>query len=152
MFVIRIISVGKIHYKELIQTISRFKNMISRFARVEEIEIGESRKNYPRNLEEEGTKILHKIKDEDFIVLLDRDGKEITSEDFAYLIKRNMDIGRNITFIIGGHQGVDVSVKTRSNFTLSFSKMTFGHNVFRVMLYEQIYRAFSIISGTPYHK
>lgn len=151
MLVIKVISVGKLHYKELYETCNRFKKMISKFAYLEIIEIKESFKPFPFNLQEEGKSILKNIKDEYFI-LLGKEGKELSSEEFAFFIREKADIGENIAFVIGSHQGVSEEVRNKADFVLSFSKMTFGHNIFRVMLLEQIYRAFSIIHGTSYHK
>ncbi len=151
MIKVKIICVGKLHYKELYQTSKRFEKMISKFSKIEILEIPESNKNFPKNLEEEGKLILRHIKDE-FFILLDKEGETLTSEEFANVIKTNLDFGKNVAFVIGGHQGISEELKSNANITISFSKMTFGHNIFRIMLLEQIYRAFSIIFGTKYHK
>lgn len=152
MIRIKVIAVGKLHYKELEETVDRFVRMVSRFARMEIVEIPESRKSFPYNLKEEGMRIIQSLRDE-FVVITDRNGVEMSSEEFALnIVKKNLDIGRNISFVIGGHQGLSEEVKRRGEIVLSFSKMTFGHNIFRVMLLEQIYRAFSIIFETEYHK
>ncbi|MGC8766671.1 MAG: 23S rRNA (pseudouridine(1915)-N(3))-methyltransferase RlmH [Brevinematia bacterium] len=151
MLKIKILSIGKLSYKEIYETCNRFKKMISRFGQIEILEFKESNKPYPLNLEEEGKTMLKNIKGE-YIILLDKKGKELSSEEFANIIKDKIDNGENIAFIIGGHQGVSEEVKQKADYILSFSKMTFGHNIFRVMLLEQIYRAFSIIYGTEYHK
>lgn len=152
MIRIRIIAVGKLHYRELEETSSRFVKMISRFAKIELFEIPESKKPFPDNLKEEGVRIIQSLKDE-FVVITDRNGVEMSSEEFALnVVKKNLDIGRNICFVIGGHQGLSEEVKKKGDIIVSFSRMTFGHNIFRVMLLEQIYRSFSIIFGTEYHK
>ncbi len=151
MLKIKLICVGKLHYKELYETSKRFENMLSRFVKLEIIEIQESQKPFPKNLEEEKQNIIRYIKDE-YVILTDKNGKEMSSEEFAMLIKNLLDTGKNITFIIGGHQGVSEKIYEKVNTTISFSKMTFGHNIFRIMLLEQIYRSFSIIFGTEYHK
>lgn len=151
MIKIKVICVGKLHYRELYDTSKRFENMISRFSKIEIIEIPESRKHFPGNLDEEKECILRNIKEE-FFVLLDREGTQMTSEEFSQIIKNSIDVGKNIVFVVGGHQGVSEDLKGKANLIVSFSKMTFGHNIFRIMLLEQIYRSFSIIFGTGYHK
>ncbi|MEN2998110.1 MAG: 23S rRNA (pseudouridine(1915)-N(3))-methyltransferase RlmH [Brevinematia bacterium] len=151
MVKIKITSIGKLHYRELYETSKRFEMMISRFAKVKIIELSESKKPFPKNLEEEQEMIMKTLESE-FLIVLDKDGKLMSSEEFAELIKANIDLGRNICFVIGGHQGVSEQLKSKADAVISFSKMTFGHNIFRIMLLEQIYRAFSIIFGTGYHK
>ncbi|MFN4245490.1 MAG: 23S rRNA (pseudouridine(1915)-N(3))-methyltransferase RlmH [Brevinematia bacterium] len=151
MIKIKIICIGKLHYKELYETSRRFEKMISGFSRLEILELPESKRPYPRNLEDEKELILKHLRDE-FFILLDREGEFLSSEEFAKIIKNNIDSGKSISFLIGGHQGVSKDLKNKADFVLSFSKMTFGHNIFRIMLLEQIYRALSIIFNTKYHK
>ncbi|MEL5897718.1 23S rRNA (pseudouridine(1915)-N(3))-methyltransferase RlmH, partial [Clostridium sporogenes] len=93
------------------------------------------------------------IKDNSFVIALDLKGKSITSEEFSNLIENCRLTGSStITFVIGGSLGLSEQVLSRANYKLSFSKMTFPHQLFRVMLLEQIYRAFRILAGEPYHK
>ena len=151
MFKIQIICVGKLHYKELYETSKRLEKMISQFSELTIVETKESNKPFPKNLEEEGKKIIQTIKG-DYIILTDANGVEMDSYEFAKVIEEKMNTGKSISIIIGGHQGVSEEIKKLAHLRISFSKMTFGHNIFRIMLLEQIYRAFSIITNTGYNK
>lgn len=103
-------------------------------------------------LEREAELILKKIPAGDYVVPLCIEGKQLSSEEFSGVIEEKMNIGRGVTFIIGSSCGLSESIKHRADLKLSFSKMTFPHQLFRVMLLEQIYRAFKICSGGAYHK
>ena len=103
-------------------------------------------------LEREAELINKKIPTGDFIVPLCIEGKQLSSEEFADTVSKEMNIGRGITFVIGSSCGLADSIKRLADLKLSFSKMTFPHQLFRVMLLEQIYRAFKISSGGAYHK
>ena len=100
----------------------------------------------------EKKKILKILNPKDYIITLEIEGKEIKSEEFAKKINDIFITHSNITFIIGGSFGLDDEIKEKSNFKLSFSKMTFPHQLFRVILLEQIYRGFQIAVGSKYHK
>ena len=100
----------------------------------------------------EGEKILKNINEKDFVVTLEINGKNIDSIELAELIDKKLIEYSNITFIIGGSYGISEEVKSISNYRLSFSKMTFPHQLFRVLLLEQIYRAFKINNNESYHK
>ena len=103
-------------------------------------------------LEREAELILKKIPAGDYVVPLCIEGKQLSSEEFSGVLEQEMNIGRGVTFIIGSSCGLADMVKCRADLRLSFSKMTFPHQLFRVMLLEQIYRAFKICSGGAYHK
>ena len=103
-------------------------------------------------LEREAELILKKIPAGDCVVPLCIEGKQLSSEEVGGVIEQEMNIGRGVTFIIGSSCGLADMVKRRADLRLSFSKMTFPHQLFRVMLLEQIYRAFKICSGGAYHK
>lgn len=103
-------------------------------------------------LEKEADEILKKIPSGDYVTALCIEGKQFSSEEFASVIKNNTDMGIGLTFIIGSSFGLSDRVKSVANAKMSFSKMTFPHRLFRIMLLEQIYRGFSINAGTPYHK
>lgn len=103
-------------------------------------------------LEREAELILKKIPAGDYVVPLCIEGKQLSSEEFSGVLEQEMNIGRGVTFIIGSSCGLADMVKRRADLRLSFSKMTFPHQLFRVMLLEQIYRAFKICSGGAYHK
>ena len=96
--------------------------------------------------------IAKKIPAGDFVVPLCIEGKQFSSEEFAEMLEEKVNIGRGVTFIIGSSCGLSDDIKRRADLKLSFSKMTFPHKLFRVMLLEQLYRAFKICSGGAYHK
>ncbi|HMR01577.1 MAG TPA: 23S rRNA (pseudouridine(1915)-N(3))-methyltransferase RlmH [Candidatus Gracilibacteria bacterium] len=102
--------------------------------------------------EDEGQAILEALPKDSFVIVLHEYGKQLTSPEFAELIQQKKDSGTShITFVIGGTYGLSESVLKRTNFTLSFSKMTFTHEMIRPLLLEQLYRAFSIVKGKTYH-
>ncbi|MGN0494101.1 MAG: 23S rRNA (pseudouridine(1915)-N(3))-methyltransferase RlmH [Acutalibacteraceae bacterium] len=103
-------------------------------------------------LDREAELILKKIPDGNIVISLCIEGKQPSSEELAYLVEENSSIGRGLTFIIGSSCGLAEKIKRRSDIRLSFSKMTFPHQLFRIMLLEQLYRAFKINSGGSYHK
>lgn len=103
-------------------------------------------------LSREAELILKKIPAGDVVIPLCIEGKQLSSEEFSGVIEEKMNIGRGVTFIIGSSCGLSESIKHRADLKLSFSKMTFPHQLFRVLLLEQIYRAFKICSGGAYHK
>ncbi|WAM35329.1 23S rRNA (pseudouridine(1915)-N(3))-methyltransferase RlmH [Caldicellulosiruptor acetigenus] len=153
---IRIISVGTIKEKYFLQACEEYKKRLSRWVKVEEIEIKEEDENKYSNietlLEKEADKILKHIKKDEFIIACDVNGIEFSSEEFSEILRKNMNRSKDITFIIGSSNGLSNEVKRRADLLLSFSKLTFPHQLFRVLLYEQIYRGLSIIYGTKYHK
>lgn len=104
-------------------------------------------------MEKEGNNILSKIKDTQYVITLEILGKSISSEQFAAKIDNLMLTGKSdVVLVIGGSYGLSDSVKKRSDYALSFSKMTFPHQMMRVVLLEQVYRAYRIITGASYHK
>jgi 23S rRNA (pseudouridine1915-N3)-methyltransferase len=104
-------------------------------------------------MDKEGERILSKIKDSQYVITLEILGKQLTSENLAEKIESlGLEGNSDIVFIIGGSLGLSGNVIKRSNFALSFSKMTFPHQLMKVVLLEQIYRSFRIIKGEPYHK
>ncbi|WP_418223024.1 23S rRNA (pseudouridine(1915)-N(3))-methyltransferase RlmH [Clostridium isatidis] len=157
---ITIISVGKLKEKYLKEAIDEYSKRLSRYCKLEIIELADektpdnaSEKEELQIKDKEGDLILSKIKDNMFVIALDLKGKEMTSEEFANYIENLGVMGNsNIAFVIGGSLGLSKKVISRSNYKLCFSKMTFPHQLFRVMLLEQIYRAFRIMKNEPYHK
>lgn len=157
---INIIAVGKVKEKYILNGIAEFKKRLTPHAKVNIIEVSDEAA--PENLSnsemeivksKEGEKILKKIKDQDYVVTLEIKGKNLSSEDFAKKIEDIQLNGKStIDFVIGGSLGLSEEVMKRSNFALSFSKMTFPHQLMRLILIEQIYRAFRIINNFPYHK
>ena len=157
---ISIIAVGKLKEKYLKQAIDEYSKRFSRYCKLEVIELPDektpdnaSEKEEQQIKEKEGRLILSKIKDNSYVVAMDLKGKQITSEEFASFISNCGVTGNsNIVFIIGGSLGLSEGVIKRANYKLCFSKMTFPHQLFRVMLLEQVYRGFRIINNEPYHK
>ncbi|ENZ00226.1 ribosomal RNA large subunit methyltransferase H 1 [Clostridium thermobutyricum] len=157
---ITLITVGKLKEKYLKQAIDEYSKRLSRYCKLEIIELNDektpdnaSEKEEQLIKEKEGKQILSKIKENAFVIAMDLGGKNLTSEEFSKFIEQNGVMGNsNIVFLIGGSLGLSDEVKKRANYKLCFSKMTFPHQLFRVMLLEQIYRGFRIMKNEPYHK
>ena len=150
---IKIITVGHIKEKYLSDAIEEYKKRISKYTKLEIQEIkDEGILEKEKALSIEGEKILKTIQDKDYVITLEIDGKELSSEEFSKKIETIQIENSSITFIIGGSFGLSDKVKERSNLKISFSKLTFPHQLFRVILLEQIYRSFKIINNESYHK
>lgn len=157
---INIVCVGKIKEKYLKLGIDEFKKRLSKYCKLDIIELEDEKA--PENLsdkemliikEKEGKKILSKIKDNSYVIALAIDGKNLSSEELAETINKLGVRGiSNITFVIGGSLGLSDEVLSRADYKLSFSKMTFPHQLMRLILLEQVYRAYRINNGEPYHK
>lgn len=150
---IKIICVGKIKEKSMRDLIEEYYKRITKYSKIELIELlDENKGEDTKNMKLESEKIFNVINDTDFVITLEIEGKQITSADFSEKLDELLMNNKNLVFVIGGSCGLDESVKNRSNMTLSFSKMTFPHQLFRVILLEQIYRAFKILNNEKYHK
>lgn len=157
---IDIICIGDIKEKYFSDAIKEYKKRLTPYTNINIIEINEYRlSNNPSKseiqigLEKEGEDILRKIDDRSYLVSLCIEGKQLDSINFSKKIEDITIEGySNITFVIGGSNGLDKKIKDKSNLKLSFSKMTYPHQLMRVVLMEQIYRAFKIIRNEPYHK
>lgn len=150
---IRIICVGKIKEKYLVDAINEYSKRISKYSKLEIIELqDEYQGEISKILKLEGEKIDKYLSPKDFVISLEIDGKNLTSVELANLIEEKQIEYSNITFIIGGSYGIDESIKEKVNYHLSFSKMTFPHQLFRLLLLEQIYRSFKINNNESYHK
>ena len=147
----KIICVGKVKEKFFVDAINEYSKRISKYTKLEIIEIPDE-SNESIAMKKEGEKILSKIKDNDYVVTLEIEGNSLTSLEFAKKIDNNFNSNKNLTFVIGGSYGLDESVKSRSDYKLSFSKFTFPHQLFRVILLEQIHRAYKINNNENYHK
>ena len=157
---ITLISVGKIKEKYLKDAINEYSKRLTKYCNLKFIEVNDEKA--PDNLSEkeeliiknkEGNKILEKIKDQQYVIALDLKGKQRTSEDFSKEMENLSIYGNsNIVFVIGGSLGLSDDVIKRSNDQISFSEMTFPHQLMKVILIEQIYRAYRIVKGEPYHK
>ena len=157
---ITLITVGKIKEKYLKDSISEYSKRLSRYCKLEIIEVADEKTpdNASQIVEDgirdkEGERILKYVKEDAFVVTLEIKGKFLTSEELADKIETlGIQGTSHIIFIIGGSIGLGNEVLKRSNYALSFSKMTFPHQLMRVILLEQIYRSYRIINHEPYHK
>lgn len=157
---IQIVSVGKIKEKYLKLGIEEFSKRLSKYCKLDIVELDDEKA--PENLsnkgreqvkDKEGSKILGKIKQNSNVIALAIDGKNLSSEELAEHMSNLAVTGNSsITFVIGGSLGLSDEVLKRADFKLSFSKMTFPHQLMRLILLEQVYRAYRINNGEPYHK
>ena len=157
---ITIVSLGRIKEKYLIAGIGEYAKRLSKYCKLTLVEVADERA--PEKLSEkdmlivkrkEGEKILSKIKENTYVITLEIEGRQMTSEEFSKRIDDLMLEGvSSITFVIGGSLGLSKEVIARSNFKISFSKMTFPHQLMKMILLEQVYRGFRIIKNEPYHK
>ena len=149
---IKIIAVGKIKEKYFSDAIDEYLKRLSAYTKISILQVPDE-KDSEFSKSKEAENILKNIKDNEYVITLEINGNKFSSEDFAGFIDRQYISGNsNLTFIIGGSLGLDESVIIRSDYHLSFSDMTFPHQLMRVILLEQIYRAFKINKGEPYHK
>ena len=157
---IKIVAVGKLKEKALISLFDEYKKRLKPYTKIELIEVNDEQtldtNSFAQNeiiKNKEGERILSKIKESEYVVLLDLWGEMINSETFA---KKLEDIytyhSSNITFVIGGSLGLSKDVVKRANFRWKFSDLTFTHQMIRILLMEQIYRAYKINYHEPYHK
>lgn len=149
---ISIVTVGKIKEKYIKDGISDYLKRLTKYTKVELIELEDVSFDKSKTLKVEGEKILKKINSKSYIITLEIDGNELNSVELSNLIEKNIDKYTDITFIIGGSYGLDDSIKNISNYKLSFSKMTFPHQLFRLLFLEQLYRSFKIMKNEEYHK
>ena len=150
---IKIVCVGKIKEKYIKDAIAEYQKRISKYTKLNIIEV----KDYDYDdinkvLQAENEQIEKHIDSKDYLITLEIEGKQITSEELAKTLDNTLTINSNITFVIGGSYGIDQSIKNKANFHLSFSSLTFPHQLFRVLLLEQIYRAYKINNNESYHK
>ena len=156
MIKVNIVCVGKVKEKYFAEGIAEYAKRLSRYCEFKIIEVEEE--NFKKaedgeiNIikEREGERILPHLKGYVFVSAIE--GKKLSSKAFSEKLKKAADERGTVTFVIGGSYGLADEVKKRANELISFSDMTFPHTLFRLMLVEQIYRAFSITAGTAYHK
>ncbi|HJA07412.1 MAG TPA: 23S rRNA (pseudouridine(1915)-N(3))-methyltransferase RlmH [Candidatus Mediterraneibacter pullicola] len=157
---ISVITVGKIKEKYLKDAITEYSKRLSRYCKLEIIEVADEKipdqasKTVEASIRnKEGERLLKYIRDDMYVITLELGGKMLTSEEFAEKIEMLGVQGKSsIAFVIGGSIGLGKEVLRRSDFALSFSKMTLPHQLMRVVLLEQVYRGYRIINGEPYHK
>ena len=149
---IKIICVGKIKEKFFKEALEEYKKRLTRYTKIEIIEVLDSSiENIELCLEQEKNSISKYINDKDYLIALDIHGKEFTSVELSQHIENTLIKNSNITFIIGGSNGISTEIKDKCHL-ISFSKLTFPHQLFRIILLEQIYRSFKIINNESYHK
>ena len=157
MIKIKIICVGKIKDSYLNEGISEYLKRLSGYCSLEIVEVKDEKIGTNTSEEKirdtESNRILEKINDKDYIVLLDLRGKQLSSEEFAVKVDDLISSGvGTYCFVIGGSLGVNDNVRKQADFLLSFSKLTFTHQMIRLLLLEQIYRVFKINNNETYHK
>lgn len=150
---IKIICVGKIKEKYLKEAIDEYTKRISKYTKINIIEVSDiDNPNKEIVLLKEKELIEKHIDNKDFVITLEIEGNQLSSEELSKKIDSIFNTNSTITFIIGGSYGLHQEIKERSNYKLSFSKLTFPHQLFRVNLLEQIYRTFKINNNEAYHK
>ncbi len=157
---IRIICVGRLKERFWEDASNEYKKRLSKFAEIEITELPDEKTSHdpsPSEIERvkalECARISEKLSQGEFVTALDPKGRMLSSEELADTLSGIMLEGNSrITFVIGGSHGLTEDMKKRADMTLSFSKLTFPHQLFRVMLLEQLFRSFKIINGEPYHK
>ncbi len=150
---IKIICVGNIKEKYLKEAIEEYSKRIKKYTQLEIIEVkDEGLVEESKAILLEGVKISKYLSPKDYLITLEIDGKEMTSVELSKKINQIQIENSNITFVIGGSYGLSEEIKQQAKLHLSFSKLTFPHQLFRVMLLEQIYRCYKIINNESYHK
>ena len=157
---IKLVTVGKLKEKYLKDGISQYTKRLNRFTKFDIIELPDektpdkaSHLENQQILDKEGTRILSKLADKEFVIALAIEGHQFPSEKFSKILSDITIRGiSDITFVIGGSLGLSTAVKKRANLLMSFGKLTLPHQLMRLVLVEQIYRAFMIQQGSPYHK
>ena len=156
---ITFITIGKLQEKYLIDAVAEYKKRLTAYAKIDDVELKETKIINEDNqteianaLSDEGDKILSRIPDGAYVVALCVEGKVIDSMELARIVKSAQDNTGKICFIIGSSYGLADKVKQRADFKLSLSKLTYPHQLARVMLYESVYRSMTIITGKRYHK
>lgn len=149
---IKIICVGKIKEKYYTDAVNEYIKRLSKYAKINLIEVKDEDFEINKTLTKEKDSIIKYIDDKDYVITMEIEGNELDSVSLAKHIDNIQNNYSNITFIIGGSYGLHDDIKNRSNYKLSFSKLTFPHQLFRVILLEQIYRSFKINNNETYHK
>lgn len=157
---ISVISVGKIKEKFFTDAIAEYSKRLSKYCKLEMMEVADEKA--PENLsakeeiqikDKEGERILSKISDSAYVICLAIEGKQLTSEGLSEkMAELALNGDSHVAFVIGGSLGLSANVLKRADFKLSFSPMTFPHQLMKVILLEQVYRGFRIMKGEPYHK
>lgn len=149
---IKIITVGKLKEKYFKDALDEYIKRLSKYTKIDLIEVPDEDFDIKKTLLKEKESILKYVSEKDYVITLEIEGKELTSIELSKKISDTLIQYSDITFIIGGSYGLHEDIKKISNYALSFSKMTFPHQLFRIMLLEQIYRSYKIMNNETYHK
>lgn len=149
---IKIITVGKIKEKYYTDAVNEYLKRLSKYTRINLIEVKDEDFDISKTLLKEKESIMKYIDDKDYVITLEIEGNELDSVSLSKKLEDIQNNNSNITFIIGGSYGLHEDIKKRSNYKLSFSRLTFPHQLFRVILLEQLYRSFKISNNESYHK
>lgn len=159
MLNVNIICVGSIKEKFFTDALNEYKKRLQRYCKFNIVELAEEKitdqetqAQIDKTLSKEGERILARIGKSDYVIAMCIEGKQLSSEELSQKLSEISMLSGTVDFIIGGSWGLSKDVKSRADFRLSVSKMTFPHQLFRVMLSEQIYRAFTITANAKYHK
>ncbi len=147
-----VLSIGKDRSGLFAPGVDEYARRLSHVAKLELVELPESRRSGARAKADEAQAVLSRLKPTDVLVALDERGKALASVPFAKWLEQHQSQGRHVVLVIGGDEGLDETVRARAQLTLSLSAMTMPHRLARLVLMEQLYRAFSILRGEPYHK
>lgn len=148
---IKVLAVGKKHESWVIEGIGRYEKRLKKPFNLSWQLLSHSARDNEAARAEESTRILAKVAPGDFVVLLDERGRNVDSPALASTLRAPIDAGRNVVVVIGGAYGVDSTVHDRADFTWSLSKLVFPHQLVRLILTEQLYRAQDILAGGKYH-
>lgn len=152
---IKVVCIGKIKESTMTYLIDEYRKRMGPIQSIEIVELpnSQNKDTDPEGIiKDESSRILDKLDAKDFVILLDLKGKMLDSPALATLCERGIESGKTLTFVIGGSHGFDVRVQQRADFAWCLSKLTFPHQLVRVILMEQIYRSFMILRNHPYHK
>lgn len=150
---IKIICVGKIKEKFFKQAIEEYQKRLSKYTKLQIIEVEDVNLPNETLIKQKEAELIEKnISEKDYVITMEIEGNELSSIELSKKLEQLEQTNPNITFIIGGSYGLDDKIKKRSNYKLSFSKLTFPHQLFRIILLEQIYRAYKIKNNESYHK
>ena len=150
---IKIICVGKLKEKYWTDAVTEYLKRLRKYTNIEIIEIQDEKIDEEKvSLQKEKERIEKVLNPKEFLITMEIEGKELTSIELAEKVNQIQIQNSDITFLIGGSHGIHPDIKNKANFKLSFSKMTFPHQLFRVLLLEQLYRSYKILNNEKYHK
>ncbi len=147
---IKVICVGKVKEQYFNEALKEYEKRLSKYTKLQIIELPDYNYDIQKTILEEGKNILSKLNDNDYVIVTNINGNKLNSVMLSNFINKNLS--KNLVFIIGGSYGLSDDVMKRANYCISFSDLTFPHQLFRIILLEQIYRSFKIINNESYHK